>query len=287
MIEWGEYIVTKALGLLPFFLVFVAIAVLAKGIGVLPRVWNARGEIGTNVAIWLFDLVVIMPIVLVPSLFLRELFVPAAGLTHVWAAMPTWLVIVLALLAGDLIGYWRHRFEHHSAIWDAHAVHHSDTQYNWFTLYRMHPVNRFTTVTIDTFALAMLGFPPIALIVNNLVRNAWGSFIHCDAPWRLGVVGTVLISPVAHRVHHIDDVGLAGRNFATLFTFWDRLFGTWHNGEGLERCATGVEGGSLGFVGEMLRPFPSLRAMFKTGQSIPTIPVASLHGGKQVVGEES
>ncbi|MEO0462151.1 MAG: sterol desaturase family protein [Pseudomonadota bacterium] len=271
MRDTAIFLIEEAVDLLPYLAVFALIAVLAKGIGVLSGAWRARGEISTNLALWLFDLLVIMPVVLLPSLILQKLFVPATGLAQIWAAMPFWLVAVIAVVAGDLIGYWRHRIEHHSSIWDAHAVHHSDTQFNWFTLYRMHPVNRFTTVTIDTFALAMLGLPPAALIANNVVRNIWGAFIHSDAPWRLGVLGTALISPVAHRVHHIDDAALAGRNFATVFTFWDRMFGTWHDGKGLERCATGVEGGSRGFVGEMLRPFPSI----KRKSSAPSEPIAA------------
>ncbi len=70
-------------------------------------------------------------------------------------------------------------------------IHHSDTDMTWLTLSRFHPINRITTALIDTFFLALLGFPTWALVANNLVRHYYGEFIHADLPWTYGRFGTL------------------------------------------------------------------------------------------------
>src|SRR5690606_14327650 len=61
-------------------------------------------------------------------------------------SVPAVAVALLALLAGDAIGYFRHRIEHSRLLWPMHVLHHSDDDMTWFTLFRFHPVNRMTTV---------------------------------------------------------------------------------------------------------------------------------------------
>ena len=95
--------------------------------------------------------------------------------------------------------------------------------------------------------------PPIALAA--VIRSWWGFFIHADLPWTLGPLGKVLMSPAAHRLHHIDDLVLCGANYGNTLTLWDRLFGTYVDPQPYLNCATGVCGGSRGLVGELARPF--------------------------------
>jgi len=92
----------------------------------------------------------------------------------------------IAVFAGDFIGYWRHRLEHSQWLWPSHAIHHSDTEMTWLTLLRFHPINRLSSLILDYAFLLMLGLPPYALIVNNLVRHYYGMVIHADLPWTYG-----------------------------------------------------------------------------------------------------
>jgi sterol desaturase/sphingolipid hydroxylase (fatty acid hydroxylase superfamily) len=145
-----------------------------------------------------------------------------------WSVFPAWLVGLVAIFAGDFIGYWRHRLEHTPFLWPAHAIHHSDTTMTWTTLFRFHPLNRLTTALIDTTGLALLGLPPWALAANLLIRHYYGMFIHMDVPWTYGPLGRVLVSPAMHRWHHIRDSDGAGVNFATVFSVFDQAFRTHH-----------------------------------------------------------
>jgi len=97
---------------------------------------------------------------------------------------------------------------------------------NWLTQARFHPVNRLTTGCIDACVLTMLGLPLWAVVVSELVRHYYGELIHADLPWTYGRLGVVFVSPVMHQWHHARDVVGAGSNFATVFSVFDRVFGT-------------------------------------------------------------
>lgn len=135
---------------------------------------------------------------------------------------------LLAVFAGDFVAYWRHRLEHFGWFWKSHVMHHSDAGMNWSTIFRFHPVNRLTTALIDSAALALLGFPSWAVVLNNLVRHYYGAFVHIDQPWTLGPLGRLLVSPAMHRWHHVLEGEGVGRNFASVFSVFDRWFGSWY-----------------------------------------------------------
>jgi sterol desaturase/sphingolipid hydroxylase (fatty acid hydroxylase superfamily) len=211
-------------------LAFAALALACRGAAALRAARAATAEVRTNVLLFVVDVVLVAP--------LLALLLAASGAslqhygltlpTAVWSELPLWAVMLVAVFAGDFVGYWRHRLEHSAALWPAHAIHHSDTAMTWTTGLRFHPVNRLTTALIDTTALALLGLPPAALVANNLVRHYYGLFIHMDLPWTYGPLGRVLVSPAMHRWHHIRDADGAGANFATVFSVFDQAFRTHH-----------------------------------------------------------
>lgn len=212
-------------------IVFAAIALAARGFASINTARAASGEVRTNVILLAVDAALVAP--------LLALMVAAVGAwmqnnglrlfdTEAWSTLPQWLVLFIAVFAGDFIGYWRHRLEHTAFLWPTHAIHHSDTAMTWTTLFRFHPLNRLTTALIDTSALALLGLPPWALAANMLIRHYYGMFIHMDLPWTYGPIGRVLVSPAMHRWHHIRDSDGAGVNFATVFSVFDQAFRTHH-----------------------------------------------------------
>ncbi len=226
----GASLWSAASELLWLALGFAALALIARGAEALRTARNAHAEVRTNLILFVFDIVAIMPLLAFLVGFTGAML-QQSGLTlssAAWSALPVWAVGFLAIFAGDFIGYWRHRLEHTAWLWPGHAIHHSDTAMTWTTGLRFHPLNRVTTALIDTSVLALLGFPVWALVANNLVRHYYGLFIHMDLPWTYGPLGRVLVSPAMHRWHHIRDANGAGANFATVFSVFDQAFGTYH-----------------------------------------------------------
>ena len=174
---------------------------------------------------------------------------------QVWNVAPPILVGFVAVFADDLVAYWRHRLQHTGLLWPAHALHHSDTEMTWLAEERFHPIDLVTTFAIDTSFLILLGFPAYALLVNRTVRFYYGFFVHADLPWDYGPLNYVFVSPVMHRWHHSIDPAAYQTNFATVFSIFDRIFGTYRV-PGLPDTPLGVKATiGMGIWAQLLQPF--------------------------------
>ncbi|WP_259780352.1 sterol desaturase family protein [Aestuariispira ectoiniformans] len=240
MFAWFVDVVTKSLAVLgdaslalvlpAVFFLLLALAVKRKQ--ALADISRAIPETRTTLWLMLFNIVFITPLVAVIAVQMNALFV-GAGLQllepEFWQRLPFGVTVVIAIFFADFVCYWRHRLEHSKLLWPFHAVHHSDTAVTWLTLERFHPVNRLSTYVIDTGMLLLLGFPPEVVIANNLVRHYYGYFVHADLPWTYGpVLGRILVSPVMHRWHHAKDPRAYNTNYASIFSLFDRAFGTFY-----------------------------------------------------------
>jgi sterol desaturase/sphingolipid hydroxylase (fatty acid hydroxylase superfamily) len=260
-------------------LAFGIIALVVKGREAFEAASRAAAEVKLNLGFYFFDALFVAPLLSVMIAAIRAV-IADRSLTvlpeAVWQTAGLPLTFVAALFLGDFISYFRHRVEHTYWFWPAHVIHHSDTDMTWLTLSRFHPINRITTAAIDVALLAVLGFPTWALIANNLVRHYYGEFIHADLPWMYGRFSRVFVSPVMHRWHHARDVTGSGSNFATIFSVFDRAFGTYYV-PGLCNVPLGVTDDQFpgkGLVRHLLHPFVAwsrpLIDRFQTGRPLPT-----------------
>lgn len=138
------------------------------------------------------------------------------------------ITLIVVILIGDFIGYWRHRFEHSWLIRPFHALHHSDNDMSWFTIYRFHPINRLTTSIIDISALTIIGFPAWAISINILIRHYYGMFCHAKVSCEYGKLNYIFISPTHHQWHHVAKGKGISSNYSTIFSFWDLIFNTFY-----------------------------------------------------------
>ena len=212
-------------------LFFGLFALLLKGRDALNAAIRAVAEVRLNLAFYFLDALFVVPVLSVLIAAIRRVIADYSLTVRtepLWEAVGWPITFVAVLFLGDFISYWRHRIEHTRWFWPAHVIHHSDTDMTWLTLSRFHPINRITTAAIDVALLALLGFPTWALVANNLVRHYYGEFIHADVPWMYGPFKSIFVSPVMHRWHHARDVTGSGSNFATVFSVFDRTFGTYY-----------------------------------------------------------
>lgn len=236
-------------------LVFGLLALATKRSGILAAIFRVQGEFATNLGLALVNLILLAPLFVIPAKSLHDTVGTHPWLVALWPHVPELLLLVLVILIYDLMVYWRHRLEHHPLLWRFHATHHADTHYHWLTVLRKHPVSNLFSRMVDVLLLLLLGFPPWAIALAGLIRSFWGFFIHADVPWTLGPAGAWLISPAAHRLHHIRDEALMGANYGNTVTVWDRLFGTYVDPTPHVRCETGIAEGTRGVMGELLRPW--------------------------------
>jgi sterol desaturase/sphingolipid hydroxylase (fatty acid hydroxylase superfamily) len=152
--------------------------------------------------------------------------------------MPLWLQGVFYLVLSDFALYWSHRLFHRGAWWKYHAVHHASKDVDWISASRFHPVNlALGTAAVDV-AFLLIGVSPDIFIVIGPFTTITSCLVHANLNWSFGPLRYVLVSPVFHRWHHATDV--CDKNFASTFSVWDLMFGTYHMPAGQLPQAYGI-----------------------------------------------
>ncbi len=152
------------------------------------------------------------------------------GLLNVVTA-PAYIAVIVTIVWLDFVVYAQHYLLHRvPLLWRLHRTHHSDEDYDFSTAVRFHPLEAMFTTGILFTAIFALGAPPGAVFVAQLLALVASFFEHANARVPPGidrVVRTIFVTPDVHRIHH-SQVAREGRsNFANLFSWWDRLFGTY------------------------------------------------------------
>lgn len=156
---------------------------------------------------------------------------------HRWvAALPLWLRIVALVLVGDLAFYWAHRWSHEVEwLWRLHSIHHSPNDLDWLVNTRAHPFDLVFARVVSALPVLVLGlrqpdgametFVGIYLTLTTVLAF----FVHANLRCRLGGLEQIVATPAFHHWHHADDTPSSlNKNYASLFPWIDRLFGTYH-----------------------------------------------------------
>lgn len=152
------------------------------------------------------------------------------GLFHFFE-LPTWLKLVLGVMAFDLVSYWFHRIAHVTPVlWRFHRVHHSDTSMDASTFFRGHPLESFLWFgTSNILAAGIFGLDLITLGLYFLIIAPFLFLEHSNLKfpvWLDKTVGLIFTTPNIHKVHHEQDQYYTDSNFSDIFILWDRIFGT-------------------------------------------------------------
>jgi sterol desaturase/sphingolipid hydroxylase (fatty acid hydroxylase superfamily) len=151
-----------------------------------------------------------------------------------------WRVAVLALVIADFFGWLSHWMHHRIAtLWQFHAVHHSQDRMNVLSDNRQHVVETMVSATIAFLPAWLLGLNTALASTLAISTIYVSAFIHTNIRTNLGPLRYIFISPQAHRVHHSIEPQHYDKNFGTLFSWWDYLFGTHYAGDN-EYPPTGV-----------------------------------------------
>lgn len=137
-----------------------------------------------------------------------------------------WWTWVLLFIGRDFVYYWVHRAEHRFAgLWASHMIHHSSEQFSFTTAVRMPWMEALYKPVLYLWA-PLLGFhPAAAAVLGGLVLIA-GQVQHTEFGGRLQRLERVLVTPSVHRVHHGSNAQYLDKNFGSMLTIWDHLFGT-------------------------------------------------------------
>lgn len=143
----------------------------------------------------------------------------------------SFLVWLALILATDFVWYWYHRLGHEvNFFWAAHIVHHHSEEFNFTAAAR---ITTFQAIIRTGFwcILPLIGFHPTMVIVMLVVHGAYSFFTHTQIVRRIKWLEYVFVTPSVHGVHHASDEKYLDKNYGDMFTFWDRMFGTFQEEE--------------------------------------------------------
>jgi sterol desaturase/sphingolipid hydroxylase (fatty acid hydroxylase superfamily) len=152
--------------------------------------------------------------------------------------------VILAVVFSDFLAYWVHRaFQRSSLLWNAHQWHHSSTTITLFSDLRNHPLQRlFLKVCLWSPVHLVFGLDVTDAVLFSFLISMVNLLNHSRIDTSYSVIGKYLIvSPRYHHLHHeIQD--RMGYNFAEIFVFWDRIFGTYRApDQSIEKIVPGLE----------------------------------------------
>lgn len=154
------------------------------------------------------------------------------GIATPWLmTLPFIVQVVLIMLIYEFGQYWMHRFMHNNEVlWSTHAPHHHITQLNALKGYVGNPIELFL---ISLTVLALLDFSANAIFAALFSLSAIALYAHANInsnpPIWFGFFFTTIRH---HSLHHTalsyEDTRC---NYGNSVILWDRVFGTFKNGE--------------------------------------------------------
>ena len=154
-----------------------------------------------------------------------------AGIAH----LPLGLRVALYFVLADFGHYWVHRLTHTRYLWRVHKWHHAPTYMYWLGGVRTTIPDFFLVNTPYVLAYSLLYISPwwmaTAVAVSSIFQNDW---MHMNVTWRSNWLEWIIVTPRYHHIHHSDNPEHYLKNMASLFTIWDRLFGTYADPDKLE-----------------------------------------------------
>lgn len=163
--------------------------------------------------------------------------------TIAWSAttivvLYTITIVVVNDFASFIVHYLMHKI---SFLWEFHKIHHSATELNPFTQYRLHPVELIINNLRGLFIKGLitgiflyLSNGKVSLItflgvnILNFIFLFFGANLrHSHVKFKyFNFLEYIFISPYQHQIHHSNNSKHYDTNMGSRLAIWDYLFGT-------------------------------------------------------------
>ena len=142
-------------------------------------------------------------------------------------SFPQWAECLIGFAAFYLWMYLWHRANHSVGwLWRFHRVHHSDLAVDVTTALRFHLGEMVLSTLLRLAVIPLLGITLGDLVLYELILQPVIYFHHSNialSEWWDRLMRLAVVSPNMHRVHHSDIPVETNSNYASIFSFWDRL----------------------------------------------------------------
>lgn len=160
--------------------------------------------------------------------------------------LPLWAQLVVGVLLLDLIGaYFVHWTEHKVRwMWKFHLVHHTDTNVDVTTGLRHHPGETIFRIGFTILAVMIVGAPMWIIMFYQSMSVLFAHITHANINMPKSVdrgLSWMFITPLMHKVHHHYTQPLTDTNYGNIFSFWDRIFGTFAQVDDTRELKYGID----------------------------------------------
>ncbi len=152
----------------------------------------------------------------------------------------------LAILLFDVWTYWWHRLSHVLPfLWRFHRTHHSDPHMDVTTANRFHTGEILISSVLRIPLILLLGAELWHLALYEALMFPVVQTQHANIG--LGhkldrFMSLFIVTPNMHKVHHSRVQAETNSNYTSLFSIWDRLFGSFRLRDDPEKIELGLEG---------------------------------------------
>jgi sterol desaturase/sphingolipid hydroxylase (fatty acid hydroxylase superfamily) len=152
------------------------------------------------------------------------------GLVY-WFNANILLTTIIGVLSLDFSSWLVHLVMHKSPVlWRFHLIHHSDNNVDVTTGLRHHPGDSLLRGLFFLLLIFVSGAPMYSVMIYQTLVVLSTAFTHANIslPKKLdSALSLILVSPNMHKVHHHWKQPYTDSNYGAVFSFWDRLLGTY------------------------------------------------------------
>ena len=138
--------------------------------------------------------------------------------------------LAVDILILDIWIYWMHRAMHEIPfLWRFHQVHHLDEEMDATSALRFHFGEVFFSALGRAIVIILFAIPFTHILVFETIIFCAALFQHGNmrilSPIQ-SVISRIIVTPQHHWIHHHIKNGDLQKHYATIFVWWDTIFGT-------------------------------------------------------------
>ncbi len=165
------------------------------------------------------------------------------GLLHQLGVGEWWNVLITVVALDGVTYLWHRAYHGLPLMWRMHRVHHSDLDLDVTTSGRFHLTEMVLSAIFRLGVIAALGASIASVVIFEIVFGLLNQLEHSNVqipePWETWL-RWVVVTPAMHRIHHSQVKADTNSNYSTIFSWWDRLFGTYRFGMDQQRMVIGL-----------------------------------------------
>ena len=158
--------------------------------------------------------------------------------------IPSMITALGAFILFDVWMYYWHRANHVIPfLWRFHRVHHIDREMDVTTALRFHPGEVIFSSCLRLIIFLVIGLDLLHILMYETCLHVVIMFHHSNIAvpeeWDR-IMRFLIVTPNMHRVHHSDIVNETNSNYASIFSFWDRLHRSFRKREDTHTLTLGL-----------------------------------------------